>query len=75
MGKPRLDFTKPIATRGGSNVRFYDIFDGRYINGSYYDPDDDIWYPVQWDSAGMYAAKRSGLDLVNVPERTFDEVA
>lgn len=71
--KRTLDFRRPIQTRGGSDVRFYDIFDSRYINGAYFDPDDDIWYPVQWDTCGMYGDKRSTLDLVNVPERTSDE--
>ncbi len=68
MGKSykTLDFTKPIETRGGCEVRLYDIFDGRYFNGAYYDSSDDIWYPLQWGRDGMYGATRSDLDLVNV---------
>lgn len=68
MGKSykALDFTRSIETRGGCEVRLYDIFDGRYINGAYYDSSDDIFYPLQWSCDGMYGATRSDLDIVNV---------
>ena len=64
QSKP-LDFTRPITTRAGSDVRFYDIFDGRYINGAYYDPDDDVWYPCQWGPDGKYGDRNCAIDLVN----------
>lgn len=64
-----LDFTCPVATRGGSDVKFYEIFYGRYINGAYYEPSEDIWYPCSWDFTGQYSDKRSALDLVNIPDR------
>ena len=64
--KFRVDFTKGVRTRAGSDVRIYEIFYERYINGAYYSEDDDTWYPSQWDSQGMYASKPSSLDLVNV---------
>jgi len=63
-----LDFKKPIQTRGGSTIRIYEIFDGRYLNGAYYDPDTDVWYPCQWDMSGVYGSRKSSLDLVNVKE-------
>ena len=68
--KRTLDFRRPIQTRGGSNVKLYEIFDGRYINGAYYADDIDVWFPCQWDSAGYYANKPSALDLVNVKQGT-----
>lgn len=70
--KPTLNFTKPIATRDGNDVRFYDIFDGRYINGAYYEPEDDVWYPCQWGINGVFGARDSGLDLINVSEYKQD---
>ena len=55
-----------MKTRGGSPVRLYDIFESDYCNGSYYNAESDVWYPVQWDWNGKYAHKPSALDLVNV---------
>lgn len=55
-----------MQTRGESPVRIYEVFDGRYINGSYYDRDTDIWFPMQWDINGFYAGKPSSADLVNI---------
>lgn len=62
----KLDFTKPIETKCGYQVRFYDIFNGRYCNGAYYDRDTDIWYPRQWDWCGKDALGERNLDLRNV---------
>lgn len=64
--KFRIDYTKRVKTRGGSDVRIYDIFYQDYINGAYYDEDSDVWYPCQWDFQGNYSHKKSALDLVNV---------
>lgn len=68
MGRSRrsLDFTTNIATRGGSDVRFYEIFEGRYINGAYYESSEDVWYPCQWGFDGMYGDKPTAIDLVNI---------
>lgn len=63
--KQQLDWTRPIRTRGGNSVRIYDVFDGRYTNGSYYEDTEDIWYPCQWSPDGMYGDRESALDLVN----------
>ena len=62
----QINFTRPIQTRGGSDVRLYDIFDGRYINGAYYEQSEDIWYPCQWSSTGEYGDKPTALDLINI---------
>lgn len=61
-----INFNLPIQTRGGCDVHIYEVFNNRYINGSYYDSSDDIYYPLQWSCDGMYGATRSDLDLVNV---------
>lgn len=66
MESTAIDFAKPIRTRGGSEVKIYEVFNARYINGAYYSTDDDIWYPVQWSYDGTYGFKKSALDLVNV---------
>ena len=69
MGKQtKLDFTRRMQTRGGSDVRIYEIFESRYINGAYHEPDDDVWYPVQWDWNGFYSDKKSAVDLINISE-------
>ena len=60
-----LDWNKPLETRDGNEVRLYDIFANRYVNGAYYDPCDDVWYPCQWGMSGEYGARKSALDLVN----------
>ena len=62
----RLDYSIGVRTRGGSEVRVYEIFYGDYINGAYYDEDSDVWFPCQWSFNGFYASKPSALDLVNV---------
>ena len=61
----KLDYTKPVRTRGGSEVRIYEIFYNDYCNGSWYEPDRDVWVPCQWDFQGYFANKPSALDLVN----------
>jgi hypothetical protein len=68
MGRPPkpLDFTRPIATRGGSEIKFYEVFDGRYINGAYYEQSEDVWYPCSWGSDGKYGDKPCSLDLINI---------
>ena len=73
--KQALDFTRPIATRGGSEIKFYEIFDGRYINGAYYESSEDIWYPCQWGSDGLYGDRNTSIDLVNIPEYPEKEYA
>ena len=60
-----LDWTKPVTTRGGSEVKIYEVFYPRYCNGAYYDPDDDVWYPCQWGPNGMYGDRNCAIDLVN----------
>lgn len=64
--KFRIDYTKKIKTRMGSEVRIYEIFYQDYINGAYYDEESEVWWPCQWDFQGNYADKKSSLDLVNV---------
>ena len=54
-----------MSTRGGSDIRLYDIFPDRYINGAYLDPSTTIWYPVQWNWDGSYGDVERALDLVN----------
>ena len=74
--KKQLDWTKLVATRGGNEVKIYEIFYGRYVNGAYYEPSEDVYYPCSWDFTGQYADKRSALDLVNIPDRVeVDEFA
>lgn len=68
--KQSLDFRRPVKTRGGSNVKLYEVFYPRYINGAYYEEQDDVWYPMQWDMRGKYGEKQSSVDLVNESEET-----
>ena len=68
--RSRLDFTRRITTRAGSPVELYFICEGKYINGAYYESEDDVWWPVQWDWEGNYASKKSALDLINVKTKT-----
>lgn len=73
MGKPSLlKFSRPLQTRGGSDVRIYDIFESRYINGAYLETETDIWYPMQWDWNGFYASNPSHADLINTPEKNAE---
>ena len=55
-----------MQTRGGSDIRLYELFPERYINGAYYEGETDIWFPVQWAWTGFYGNNPSALDLVNV---------
>lgn len=65
-----------MQTRGGSDVRLYDIFESRYINGAYYYQPGDTWYPVQWGWNGEYTIDSiSNLDLINTPEEKDLKVA
>lgn len=64
--KFRIDYTRSVKTRGGSEVRIYEIFYQDYINGAWYEEDRDVWIPAQWDFQGHFASKQSALDLVNV---------
>ena len=59
-----------MRTRGGSSIRIYEVFESDYVNGAYYDEDSMVWFPVQWDWNGHYAAKPSALDLVNERKET-----
>ncbi len=63
--KNTLDYTKPVRTRAGSQVRIYEIFYRDYLNGAYYDEEADVWWPCQWGFDGRYTDKQSALDLVN----------
>ena len=63
--KYRIDWTKPLKTRAGSDYRLYEFFQGRYANGAYYAEDIDVWFPIQHDMNGFYASKPSSLDIVN----------
>lgn len=60
-----LDFKQRLITRGGSDVKLYEVFEGNYINGAWYEKDRDVWYPCQWTWEGTYASRPSSLDLVN----------
>ncbi len=66
--KNKLNYSKPVRTRGGSAVRIYEIFYNDYLNGAYYDESSDVWFPAQWSFDGGYAQKPSSLDLVNINE-------
>lgn len=62
-----LSFTRRIATRAGHDVRIYEVFSGKYLNGAFYDAEDDVWYPQQWNMDGSISLdKKDDLDLVNV---------
>ena len=61
----RLDPNKPIETRCGYQVKIYEIFNMRYINGAYYDTTTDVWFPRQWDKDGYDEEREKALDLVN----------
>ena len=67
--KRTLNWNYPMQTRAGSEIRIYEVFDKRYVNGAYYESSEDIWYPCQWDSSGLYGDKPTSIDLVNVKER------
>lgn len=58
-----------MQTRGGSDIRLYELFSPRYINGAYHERETDIWFPVQWDWHGFYGNKPSSLDLVNITDQ------
>ena len=68
-----LDFTQPIKTRIGNDCRFYEIFNGRYINGAWYEESDDVWYPQQWGVDGRVSPDtRDDLDLINAKKETTE---
>ena len=68
-----IDFTRGIKTRVGNDIRLYEIFDGRYINGAWYDTSDDVWYPVQWGIDGRISPdSRDDLDLINETKKKED---
>ena len=71
LGAPtKLKFSQPLQTRGGSDVKLYDIYESRYINGAYLEKVNDIWYPVQWDWQGNYTTEtHCSLDLINVVDQ------
>ena len=64
--KTQLNFKQPMTTRGGSDIRLYELFSDKYINGAYHERETDIWFPVQWDWNGFYGNNPSSLDLVNI---------
>lgn len=61
-----LKFTQRLATRSGHDVRIYEVFESRYINGAYYDAETDIWWPRQWDWDGSDSLGEFTLGLYNV---------
>jgi hypothetical protein len=65
MSKKKLDWNKPIQTRAGSQIKIYEVFDSRYVNGAVYDETDDVWYVYSWCYDGSYTDKPCSLDLVN----------
>ena len=65
----RLDFTRRLSTRSDHDIRLYEVFEGRYINGAYYDSDTDIWWPRQWNYDGSDALGEYTLGLYNVREK------
>jgi hypothetical protein len=62
----KLDWSKPIKTKGGSAYMLYHVVQDDYCNGAWYEADRDIWIPCQHDFQGNYAEKKSALDLVNI---------
>ena len=54
-----------MRTRSGYDIKFYEIYESRYINFAYYDPITDIWYPRQADWDGKDSLNERALDLVN----------
>lgn len=63
-----------MQTRGGSNVRIYEIFESNYINGAYHEIHENKWYPVQWNWDGLYYDEYICLlDLINIPENNEPE--
>ena len=68
-----LDFTRPIKTRIGNEIKLYEIFDGKYINGLYLDAEDDVWYPLQWGLDGRrYTDYRDDYDLINAKKENTE---
>lgn len=59
-----------MSTRGGSLIRIYEVFEGRYINFAYYDRDTDVWWPRQANWDGTDALGEYTLGLYNVREKT-----
>ena len=66
MAGPTLDFTKRIATRAGHDVRVYEVFYPKYMNGCYYEEETEIWWPAQWNMDGSHAGFEKDLKLHNV---------
>ena len=67
MGRAtKLSFTRRLATRSDADVRIYEVFESRYINGAYYDRDTEIWWPRQWNWDGEDALGEFTLGLINV---------
>ena len=71
--KTRLDFTRPMRTRCGYDIRLYEIFEGRYINGAFYSSDVDIWFARQWDWDGKDSQRQREIDLVNGAAKHGDD--
>ena len=61
----RLDPDRSVKTRSEHDVRIYEIFYERYLNGAYYDRDTDIWYPRQWNFDGDDYLGEFTLGLIN----------
>ena len=71
--KTRLDFTRPMRTRCGYDIKLYEIFEGRYINGAFYSSDVDIWFTRQWDWDGRDSMRQREIDLVNGAAKHGDD--
>lgn len=54
-----------MRTRSGYDIKFYEIYESRYINGAYYDNAVDVWYPRQWGWDGHDYMFERELDLVH----------
>lgn len=68
--KNKLDFNKQLQTRNGFEVRIYEVFDRRYLNGAYYEASDDVWYPKQWGLDGSLTPdSRDDFDLINCAKK------
>ena len=67
-----IDFTKPIETKCGYDIKIYEIVYPKYMNGAFYDRDTDIWWARQWDMDGKDSAGEHNLNLRNVNVTTCE---
>ena len=62
-----------MRTRCGYDIRLYEIFESRYINGAFYCADINVWFPRQWDWDGRDSLRQRELDLVNGTAKHGDD--